>query len=302
VAPTIISDLYSVENRGKVLSWFYMAIPVGSALGFVLGGLMTGWLGWRWAFYLVVPPGILLGIWSLFMREPQKGLSDEMADNSAESHRVSLRDYKRFFRNKSFVLDTLGQTAMTFAIGGIGFWMPSYVHEFRHVGNLAQVNLIFGAILVVSGLGGTLLGGMLGDKLKKRFSGSYFLVSGAAMIIGFPFFLGMLYAPFPWAWICIFCACFCLFFNTGPSNTIIANVTHPALRASAFAFNILIIHAFGDVVSPLVIGAITDASGKNMNIAFLVVSVLVLIGGIIWLLGAKYLAADEQRALKQLSD
>ena len=84
VAPTIISDLYHVKDRGRVLAWFYMAIPVGSALGYVLGGAVAGssigahgaaLLGihaesWRWAFFLVVPPGLALGVVSLFMKEP----------------------------------------------------------------------------------------------------------------------------------------------------------------------------------------------------------------------------------------
>src|SRR5207302_446226 len=126
---------------------------------------------------------------------------------------------------------------------------------------LDNVNITFGAILVVAGLSATLLGGIAGDRLRNRFPGSYFLVSGVAMLVGFPLSIAMLYVPFPWAWGCIFLACFCLFFNTGPTNTILANVTHPAMRASGYALNILIIHAFGDVISPLVIGAITDATG-----------------------------------------
>ena len=308
-APAMISDLYPVRIRGSVLAWFYMAIPVGSALGFVLGGQVadSAWLAewgvdpasrWRWAFYLVVPPGILLGVLCLLMPEPPRGQAD-LRDARPPRH-TGLRDYLILFRTPSYVLDTLGMTAMTFALGGIGFWMPSYIHEFRGQPNLGQVNLIFGAIVVVSGLMATLLGGIAGDKLRARFPGSYFLVSGAAMIIGFPLSILMLYVPFPWAWIVIFLACFCLFFNTGPSNTILANVTHPAMRASAFALNILVIHALGDVISPLVIGAITDASGKDMNIAFLFVSATVLLGGVFWLCGAPYLARDTALAPTRL--
>ena len=70
VAPSLISDLYPIEKRGAKLSWFYVAIPVGSALGYVFGGYVLKTLGWRWAFYLVVPPGVLLGLLCLFMREP----------------------------------------------------------------------------------------------------------------------------------------------------------------------------------------------------------------------------------------
>lgn len=288
IAPTMIADMFPVKNRGRMLSWFYMAIPVGSALGFVLGGLVAAYLGWRWAFYLVVPPGIVLGLWCLFMREPKKG----QFDKAEAKHRMTLKDYTGLAKNRSYVLNTLGMAAMTFAIGGLAFWMPSYIHEFRGVANLAQVNLIFGAILVVSGLTATLSGGILADKLSKKYPGAYFLVSGCAMLIGFPFWIASLYVPFPYAWGCIFMACFCLFFNTGPTNTILANVTHPAIRASAYALNILVIHSLGDVISPLVIGAVTDAFDKNMNIAFLGVSGLVLVGGILWLWGARYLAAD----------
>ena len=86
-------------------------------------------------------------------------------------------------------------TAMTFAIGGIGFWMPYFLKH--QPGSAGPVEVIFGAITCVAGLIGTLLGGVLGDKLRARFSGSYFLVSGIAMLIGFPFMLLTIHAPFP---------------------------------------------------------------------------------------------------------
>jgi hypothetical protein len=131
--------------------------------------------------------------------------------------------------------------------------------------------------------------------LRGKLRGSYLKVSGYAMLLAFPFTLGMLYAPFPFAWIFTFMACFCLFFNTGPSNTALANVIEPKFRSSAFALNILIIHLFGDVFSPLAIGAITDAAGKNMTVAFLVVSVMVLLGGLLWIFGSRYLDEDTAR-------
>ena len=98
----------------------------------------------------------------------------------------------------------------------------------------------------MAGLLATLAGGWLADALRRRFPGSYFLVSGVGMLLAFPLMLAVLVTPFPWAYGVIFLTVFCLFFNTGPVNTIIANVTHPAVRASAFALVILIIHLFGD--------------------------------------------------------
>jgi len=325
VAPTILSDLYPLATRGKVLAAFYLAIPVGSALGYTLGGNIGGTYGWRAAFYVVVIPGIALGVWSLFMKDPRGKFRSAVpgeGENSAEkaphqtsrirlspapstqSHqldyaRVSRRrnvwqDYAALLANRSYLLDTLGMTAMTFAIGGVGFWMPKYIVEYRHYSNLAHVNGVFGAVTVISGLLATILGGVAGDALRRRFSGAYFLVSAAGLLGGFPFFVAMLYVPFPAAWILLFLAVFCLFFNTGPSNTILANVTHPSVRASAFALNIFIIHAFGDAVSPPAIGWLSDH--YSMNTAFLFVSLLMVVGGLFWLAGAQFLEQDTAAA------
>ncbi|MBK9200952.1 MAG: MFS transporter [Candidatus Obscuribacter sp.] len=286
------ADYFPVASRGKALSWFYLAIPVGSALGFVLGGLVGSTLGWQWAFYVVVPPGIILGLLCLLMKDPRVPPKQSLAREQSR-----MTQYRGFLKNRSFVLNTLAMTLMTFAIGGMAFWMPTYIHEYRNAGSLASVNIIFGAILVLSGLTATLLGGYLADKLAPRFRGSYFLVSGWAMVLAFPACLGIVYVPFPTAWILVFLACFCLFFNTGPSNTALANVIAPSLRPSAFALNILIIHLFGDVLSPLVIGVITDATG-SMSKAFMVVSVLVLLGGVVWLWASRHLDQDTNKASK----
>jgi MFS family permease len=197
IAPTVISDLYPANDRGRVMAWFYMAIPVGSALGYVLGEQIAHAFGWRWAFYAVVLPGVALGLWALFKPEPPRGRTD--LPHAMKAHTVDWRDYLILARTPSYVLNTLGMCAMTFAIGGIGFWMVDYVKEYRGVGSGASTT--FGLILTVAGLSATLLGGITGDKLRARFPGSYFLVSAAAMFAGFPLFLGVLYVPFPLAWV-----------------------------------------------------------------------------------------------------
>jgi MFS family permease len=303
VAPAIISDLYPVQIRGRVLARFYVAIPVGSALGYVLGGWVANsdigqWgaavLGtkaesWRWAFYLVVPPGIVLGVWSFFMRDPARGQAD--LTHTIRHVAVRWRDYLVFLRTPSYVFCTLGMTAMTFAIGGIAFWMPYYLET--RPGAPAASTFIFGVITVVAGLSATLLGGFLGDRLRARYAGSYFLVSGVAMLAGFPVFLAVLQTPFPWIWVLIFFTVFCLFFSTGPTNTILANVTHPSMRAAGFALNIFVIHALGDVISPVIIGLLSDWF-QDMNKAFILVGLMFVVAGALWLLGARFLQRDTQ--------
>jgi MFS family permease len=286
-APTILADLYPLKIRGRIMAVFFMAIPVGSALGYAFGGWANAHFGWRSAFYLVLPPGLLFAVLCIFMREPR----DLAARKAARSQRKSRRaEIGVLFRTPSYVLNTLASAAMTFAIGGIAFWTPTYIFEHRGQPDLARINMTFGAITVVAGILATLLGGWAGDKLRDRFAGSYFLVSGIGMVVAFPFILAMLFLPFPFAWGAIFFAVFFLFLNTGPANTALANVTHPSIRATGFALNILIIHALGDAISPPLIGAI--AGHTNMDVAFCVVSATVLLSGVLWLRGMKYLPAD----------
>jgi MFS transporter, Spinster family, sphingosine-1-phosphate transporter len=283
-APTILSDLFPIETRGRIMAIFCAAIPVGSALGYVIGGLIGAHLGWRWAFYLVAPPGLLLGLLCFWQRDPRVA-ADHLAQKSP---RRSLRDYLNLFRTRSYLINCIAMTLMTFVLGGLGFWAPAYL-RFRN--QSPEVGMtIFGLITVVAGLVSTLLGGVIADRLRSRFPGSYFWVSGIGMLIACPFFIATLYIPFPAAWITMFLAIFFLFLNTGPSNTALANVSLPAVRATAFAANIFVIHAFGDVQAFWLLGYI--GGHTNMHVAFLFVSGIILLSGVAWLIGVKYLPAD----------
>jgi MFS family permease len=281
-APTIIADLFPLLLRGRVLSYFYVAIPVGSAIGYAIGGFVAAHWGWQTAFFVVAPPGLLLGLACFWRADPRA-----QSQRSKEKRRASLQDYLGLARTRSYVLNTLAMTALTFAIGGMSFWVPGYL-EYRGLPPTSRI--IFGGITVFAGLTATLSGGIVGDSLRKRFPGSYFLISGIGVIIAFPFSVVMLFTPFPSAWVLMFIAIFFLFFNTGPSNAALANVTHPSVRATGFALNILIIHALGDATAPPLIGAVADRT--NMNVAFLVVSAMMLVAGVLWLWAARFLPAD----------
>jgi MFS transporter, Spinster family, sphingosine-1-phosphate transporter len=283
-APTILADLFPIEKRGRVMAVFYAAIPVGSALGYVIGGLIGAKLGWRWAFYLVTPPGLLLGLLCFWQRDPRVAANHV----AQKSPRRSIRDYLNLFRTRSYLINCVAQTLMTFVTGGLGFWVPAYL---RYRNQSPDVGMtMFGLITVVAGLISTLLGGVIADKLRPRFAGSYFWVSGIGMLIACPFFVATLYTPFPAAWVPMFFAIFFLFLNTGPSNTALANVSVPAVRATAFAVNILVIHALGDVQAFWLLGYI--GGHTNMHVAFMFVSGIIFLSGLVWLIGVKYLPAD----------
>ena len=283
-APTILADLFPIEIRGRVMAIFYTAIPVGSALGYVIGGVVGAHLGWRWAFYLVTLPGLLLGLLCFWQRDPRVS-EHHLAQESA---RRGIGDYLKLFRTRSYLINCVAQTLMTFVTGGLGFWVAAYL---RYRNQSPDVGMtIFGLITVVAGLVSTLLGGIIADRLRSRFAGSYFLVSGIGMLIACPLFIATLYIPFPAAWITMFLAIFFLFLNTGPSNTALANVSLPAVRATAFAANIFVVHAFGDVQAFWLLGYI--GGHANMHVAFLFVSAIIFASGVTWLFGVKYLPAD----------
>jgi MFS transporter, Spinster family, sphingosine-1-phosphate transporter len=283
-APTILADLFPIATRGRIMAIFCAAIPVGSALGYVIGGLIGSHLGWRWAFYSVTPPGLVLGLLCFWQRDPRVAAHHLVQKSS----RRRLTDYLTLFRTRSYLINCIAQTLMTFAAGGLGFWVSAYLRYRNQSPALGMT--IFGLITVVAGLVSTLLGGIVADKLRPRFPGSYFWVSGMGMLIACPIFIASLYIPFPAAWIAMFLAIFFLFLNTGPSNTALANVSLPAVRATAFAVNIFVIHALGDVQAFWLLGYI--GGHTNMRFAFLFMSGIILASGVAWLTGVKYLPAD----------
>jgi predicted MFS family arabinose efflux permease len=155
----------------------------------------------------------------------------------------------------------------------------------------------------VAGITATLSGGYIGDLLRKRLPGAYFIVSACGIWISCPLVLLILWTPFPWAWVVMFFAMFFLFFNTGPSNAILANVTHPSVRATAFAFNIFIIHTLGDAISPSLLGTMIgggEGTTRGWTMAFSTVSAVMVVAGFLWLQGARYLERDTELAPRRL--
>jgi sugar phosphate permease len=239
------------------------------------------------AFFVVTPPGLILASICFFMRDPRALVKQASTRLPAGDSRWN--EVRALALNRSYVLDTLGMTAMTFAIGGMSFWMPQYLDR-RGLAPASRER--FGEITAIAGLAATILGGLAGDKLRNKLPGSYFLVSAAGMFLACPFIIAMLYIPFPWAWIPMSIAIFFLFFNTGPSNAILANVTLPAVRATAFGLNILILHLLGDAAAPPLLGAIAGRFGWNT--AFAIVAAACALAGFLWLLGASHLQRDMQ--------
>jgi len=291
VSPGLVADFFSKEQRGRILSWFYVAIPVGSALGYLLGGVLGQHYGWHAAFLMVGIPGLLLAIPVALLRTPPRG--GDAPHPEEDGKNAATGGYAALFRNRSFVCNTLAMAAMTFAIGGLAQWIPSFLHRV-HALDVAKGNTLFGATTVLAGILGTLAGGWLGDRWQKKSGQGYLLVSGWGFLIGTPFAAWAILAPgLTSCMTAIFFAEFFLFLNTGPLNTVIINVTDPAVRAMAFAVNIFFIHALGDAVSPSILGWLSDR--WDLRSALLITPCAMALAGLLCFICGRFVVQDMAR-------
>jgi MFS transporter, Spinster family, sphingosine-1-phosphate transporter len=290
VSPGLLADFFSRQIRGKILSLFYLAIPVGSALGYLLGGLIGQNFGWHAAFLIVGIPGLFLALPLWILREPLRGVSDGIFETST----LTFGGYRQLLSNRTFLVNTASMTAMTFALGGLAQWFPTFLYRIHGL-DVATANIMFGLVTIMAGISGTLAGGWLGDYFQKKSVRGYLYVSGWGFLIAVPVMIIALTAGA--TSVCLaaaFAAEFFLFLSTGPQNTVIVNVTMPGSRAMAFAVNIFVIHALGDAISPVIIGALSDNS--DLGSALLITPAFVLMAAAFSFFCARFISGDTSKS------
>jgi MFS family permease len=279
IAPTFVADLFAEKMRGRILGVFYLAIPVGSAAGYLLGGYLAPHHGWRFPFYVAAAPGFVLALAVLFLKEPERGQFDSLKETPERGTILGLA------RNPAFLTSTLGMAAMTFSLGGIQVWMPKFLFSERGY-TLEAANLAFGIIIVVDGIVAALVGGWLGDYLLPRMKSSYYLVSAASMLLGVPVMIVALFAKGAIMIPAIGVAAFFLLLNTAPLNAAVINSVGAHIRATALAVNIFIIHILGDVPSPTMMGWVADK--RSLQAAFILPIIAMGISSAILFYGMKF--------------
>ncbi|HUD14255.1 MAG TPA: MFS transporter [Terracidiphilus sp.] len=273
-APAVLADFYPERDRNRILSIFYLAIPVGAALGYLAGGEMGSLWGWRAPFFICAIPGLAIAaLYGWWGAEPKRGASDHVRATADRSTVVGL------FRNPAFLTATFGLATLTFAMGGISAWMPTFLHRFAGL-SVGNAGLAVGAITVVDGIAGTLVGGWVAQRWLRTNYRALYLVSFWSVALTLPCGIMVFFGPKAWAIPALFVTEFFLFLNTGPLNTAIVNSVSAPVRATAISFNLFCIHAFGDTFSPTIIGAISDRSnlsiGLGVTLIFLVISAVIL--------------------------
>lgn len=264
VSPSLAAEGFDKTVRARILAILGLALPLGSALGYLLGGLIGQHYGWRMAFYILAIPGFLLAVWAFVY------IKDKRKTTQEEKNQIKISNYLQFFKSKSFVYVCLAEAMATFTLGGLAAWMPTYFHRYYGF-SVAEAGSKFGLMIIIAGLIGTLGGGMLADFLIKKTKRAYFYTTLLGYMMALPFgLLGLLCENQTLALLCFGIAMSFVFMQTS-LNAAIISITSLKIRSMAFAFHIFIIHALGDALSPMTIGKISQAFDLQLAVFIAIV-------------------------------
>jgi MFS family permease len=292
ISPGWIADLFSPARRNNAISWFYLAIPVGSALGYIIGGWMAAHYGWRAAFLFAGYPGLLLAFLLFLLREPARGATEPPDKaNAAGAAPVGWRVYLDLLTFPRYVLVILGYVAQTFAMGGFSFWAPTFLVRVHHMG-LAAAGGFFGQALVLTGLVATLGGGYLATLWQRKTGTGYAWVLALSSLSTAPAaFAAFTVHDLGQAKAALAVSMFLLFLCTGPVNTLILETVPVRMRASAVAASIFSIHLFGDLWSPRFVGYLSDRWGDLQRAVLWALPGALVVSAVFWC----WLVAIERR-------
>src|SRR5256885_4529371 len=229
ISPALLADYFPRARRGRVFAVFFAAIPIGSALGYIVGGLVDQYFGWRQAFFVAGVPGLVLAALALRLYDPPRGAQDAADGTGAGAHAGSLGGaaraaYAALVRNRPYVLTVLGYAAYTFAIGALAFWTPAFLERTRGIPK-AQATVQFGAVVVVTGFVGTYAGGWIGDYFLRVSRQAYLWGSGAVPLVAAPLTLVAPAPPQPLVyWAAVVAAQPCPVASTRPVKSMIVHL------------------------------------------------------------------------------
>jgi MFS transporter, Spinster family, sphingosine-1-phosphate transporter len=316
IAPALLSDLFTTKQRGRAMGVYYLALPVGTALGFAVGGTIADALGWQAVFFVVGIPGLIAAFAALILHDPGRGAS-EVGGTQVKTARPGMSDYLELFKTKTFVFNTLGMAAVTFATGAYATWGSPFYQEV-HGMTAGEAGRRIGPLLVGAGLIGILLGMFVPDLLNKLTKRAYLIIAAIAVLAATPLgLMGILDHDTTTSLGFLFGASILLSMVLGPCNTVIANVVAPNRRAAGYAMFIFFIHLLGDISSPILLGWISELFGSpatmaspigrtfaslgavpvgdtNLSVAMLSVAPILLLGFLFFAIGAIFLPKDQE--------
>ncbi|MEZ5937039.1 MAG: MFS transporter [Hyphomonadaceae bacterium] len=297
-AHAMLSDLYEAEKRGRALAIYSAGIYIGTMTGYMIGGPISEHLNWRFAFFVVGIPGVLLAALMWFtIREPIRGLSGIKPEKSTVTF---VGAFARLWKLKSFRYYSFATGAGTFVTYGVGNWMVPYL-ERSHGWQRTEIGLLYGLAAGIFGAIGTIGGGYLADRLGKKDRRWFLWVPMWGKILGGPFFIFGLLAPNGWLALAGYgLGLICASVYLGPSLAITHHLVPPSMRAMSSAVLFFILNLLGLGLGPLIVGNVSDALNANTDLgpdalrwAMTIAVVAMYPLTILWHLGAQALPKGE---------
>jgi MFS family permease len=300
-ATAMVSDLFPRERRGFVNGLFNAAIPLGGAIGVIVGGLVGSRYGWRAAFLLVGVPSLALTILAWRLGDPPRGGQDQLApgDDHGGGRVRFLEGVLGLFRTPTFVMVCVVGLLVAFAVGALNHWLPLYLHRVKLL-SVPEASFWFGVLSATGGFLGVVTGGFVGDMLTRRTPAGHLLTIAAGFLLAAPAGVVMMLARDAAIFLpALFFAVTFLVLYIGSVNAVIHNVVHPTLRATAIAIFVFIVNLGGAALSPAVVGLVSDRR-QSLQAAMLMLPILVFFAGLIALAAATVVGADMRRARDML--
>jgi len=188
-AHSMLADYFPTENRATALGIYSLGIPFGILFGFIAGGWLNEFFGWRVAFFIVGVPGLLLAILVRFtLREPPRGMAEgRVAD---EEQPTIMETFRFLWSKRSFRHMAVGGGLTAFVGYGVITWVPSFL--IRSYGmSTGDVGTYLGLILGIPGGIGIALGGYLADRFGARDTRWFLWIVSVALIASTPLFFGV---------------------------------------------------------------------------------------------------------------
>ncbi len=286
----VLAGAYPVQARARTMGIWNAFIPLGAAVGFLLGGYIGQNWGWRHAFGLVALPGLVLGVLFWFTRDYR---TVPLEEKTLEERSSSLRGLGSSIKGL-MKIPTLWFVYLAFAMNTaittcLMTWLPSYFHRFHGMSEQKAGSMAAGLALLV--LVGAPLGGFLADRWRKSrlnarmvFSGitsgiSAVLLAGALVFSQTPLF-GPLLVLFGVLTVCY----------VAPSAAVTQDVVHPGLRALSYGLCVICQHLLGGAWSPMLVGGLSDKIG--MDKALLVIPLFGILASALLLVGSRGYGKD----------
>lgn len=296
----LLSDYFPHERRATALAVFSMGLPIGTALGFAIGGVLDAQIGWRWALVVAAVPGILLAILiKLYLREPRRGAADGLSEDTLEQL-AFWPTVRVLLATRSFLYAVVGGSSAIFVTYVCNAWLPPFFIRLHDVA-VADIGLWIGLSVMTGGTIGVVGGGVLVDRLRPHMQAPEAWVPAVATTIAALALVGILLAESLGTAIAFMVAFYT--FGTvwlGPTNAVVQGVAPVRARALATGVQLLIGNIVSLAIGPVLVGWLSDSFGRThgeegLRMALLIVPALGVVGSAFYLLTIRHLVADRSK-------